>query len=54
MIQITENEIINQDGVKYKVGKFNFVYTWINGHWMRSQKTIEDLKLYKEGKRIRW
>lgn len=30
-------------GLHYKVGRFGFVYAWVNGAWIRSAKTISNI-----------
>jgi hypothetical protein len=43
---VTSEYVLN--GLKYKIGRHNFVYVWLNDRWVKSTKKIDDLK----GKRV--
>lgn len=35
-------------GCCFKVGRFDWIFTWVNGRWMRSSHTLKTLKTFKD------
>ncbi len=41
-------DYIRIDSCYFKIGRFNWIFTWVNGRWLRSKHDMKSLRLWEK------